>query len=384
MPAPLRRIALLALLLALLAHTLPAAPVAAAQPGLDPALTAALDEALAAARAETRAAGALLYVDVPGRGAYSGASGVADLGAGTPLAPGAVVRVASITKPFVAVVAMQLVQEGWLVLDHSVEHWLPGLVPGGERITVRQLLAHRSGLPDYLADGFVGRARRQPERVWTPRELVAEALRKPRPFAPGARWGYSNTNYILLGLIVERVTGNPLERELRQRIVAPLGLAGTELAPGGMATPELARGYVRGADYTGLNMSVAWAAGGLTSTAADLGRFAEALFGGELLGPAALAELLAWGPTGGAWGIADMAYGLGVMRRALPAPGVAAPARLAVGHTGALGGYRSAMWHLPASGVTIVVAMTSYEAEPNRAVTRVLEALAAHGVLPRP
>jgi D-alanyl-D-alanine carboxypeptidase len=380
MPTRLRR-PLLPLLLALLIALLPPARAAAAPPAA-PELSAALDQALAATRAELRATGALLSVSAPGLGSYSGASGLADRATGAPLAPEARVRVASVSKLFVAVVVLQLVQEGWLLLDHSVEHWLPGLVPGGEQITVRQLLGHRSGLPDYLADGLVGRARREPGRVWAPAELVAEALRKPRRFAPGApgRFAYANTNYILLGMIVERVTGNSLERELGQRIVAPLGLRGTALAPPSAEPGDLARGYVRDSDYTALNMSVAWAAGGVTSTVADLDRFMRALMGGELLGAGALAALLECGPTGGAWGIADMAYGLGVMRRTLPGPGPAA-ARLAYGHTGALGGYRAALWHLPASGVTIAVALTSYEAEPQRVVTRVLEVLAAHGMI---
>lgn len=376
MPSHLRR-PLLPLLLALLLSYLPAAHAAAAPPGVAPALAAALDQALAAARAELGAPGALLSVSGPGLGSYSGASGRADQATGAPLAPGARVRVASVSKLFVAVVAMQLVQEGWLLLDHSVEHWLPGLVPGGDQISVRQLLGHRSGLPDYLEDGFVGRARREPERVWAPAELVAEALRKPRRVAPGD-FAYANTNYILLGMIVERVTGNSLERELQQRIVAPLGLRSTALAPPRADPGDLARGYVRGKDYTALNMSLAWAAGGVISTVDDLDRFMRALLGGELLGPTALATLLDCRPTGSAWGIADMAYGLGVMCRTLAGPGPAA-ARLAYGHSGALGGYRTTLWHLPASNVTIAVALTGYEADPQRVVTRVLETLAAHG-----
>lgn len=379
------RRALLALIIVLLLTVLPVgAPALAAGPQpFAPALSAALDAALEAARAEAGAPGALLYIAAPGRGVYSGARGVADLATGAPLAPGARVRLASLSKPFVAVVALQLVQEGWLLLDHSVERWLPGLVPGGAQITVRQLLRHTSGLPDYLSDGIVGRARRAPERVWTPRELVAEALAEPRRFAPGApgRWAYSNTNYILLGMVVERVTGNSLERELAQRIFVPLGLRGAALAPPSADPGDLARGYVGRRDYTALNMSVAWAAGGITASVDDVGAFAGALFGGALLRPEPLATMLACESTGGAWGIADMAYGLGIMRRTLPAAGLAPEARLALGHTGALGGYRTAMWHLPRSGVTIVVALTRFEADPEPLVSRAIEILAAHGAL---
>ncbi len=381
MPHPRLRRALPALLLALLLSLLPARPLGAAPPAaLSPELARALDAVLEAGRREAGAAGALLYVSVPGRGAYSGARGLADVAAGTPLVTGARVRLASLTKPYVAVVALQLVQEGWLLLDHSVEHWLPGLLPGGERITVRQLLRHTSGLPDYLSDGIVGRARRAPEHTWTPQELLAEALGKPRSFAPGApgRWEYSNTNYILLGLIIERVTGNPLERELRQRIFTPLGLRSTALAPPSADPGDLAHGYVKGRDYTALNSSVVWAAGGITSTVDEVGAFVEALYGGRLLKPETLGLMLACESTGGAWGIADMGYGLGMMRRTLPAAGLAPADRQALGHTGALGGYRTAMWRLERSGVIIVVALTRFEADPTPIVARALEALAAH------
>lgn len=371
---------LLLLLLVALAPVVPARAETAA-----PSFAAGLDAALAAVRRETGAPGALLFVDVPGIGTYRGAAGVASVASGAPLAPDAPVRIASVTKPFVAVVALQLVQEGWLLLDHHVEHWLPGLVPDGERILVRHLLGHTSGLPDYLSDGMVARARREPGRVWRPEELVAEALRQPRRFAPGeaGRWAYSNTNYLLVGLIIERVTGNPLELELRQRIIEPLGLRGTVLSPPEADPPGLAHGYFRSTDYTGLSMSVAWAAGGLTSTVEDLGRFLQALLWGRLLRPELMGPMLTFADTGGTWGAADLSYGLGLMRRTLPASGLPTQARLAIGHTGALGGYRTALWHFPDSGVTIAVALTSYEAEPNVLVRRALEHLAAVGALAR-
>jgi len=353
-------------------------------PELGVALIGDLGRALEQAVAESGAPGAALYVHVPGRGTWAGARGLADIGRGVPLVPDDRMRIASVTKSFVAVVALQLVQEGWLALDQTVEHWLPGLVPGGERITVRQLLSHTSGLPDYMTGAFVGRARRETARVWAPRELVAEALRRPRLFAPGApgRWAYANTNYILLGMIVERVTGNSLETELQQRIVGPLGLARTAMAAPSADTGDLARGYVGREDYTALNPSFAWAAGGIVANAPDVGRFARALFGGELLRPETLALMQSFGPTGGGFGVADLGYGLGLMQRTLPAD-APAPARLARGHTGGLAGYRSVMWHLPANGVTLVVLVNRYESDPNLVARRAIEVLRAHGALGR-
>jgi D-alanyl-D-alanine carboxypeptidase len=350
---------------------------------LAPGLAADLDRLLEATRAEARAPGALLAVALPNGEIYRGARGVADLATGAPLAPGARVRVASVTKPFVAVVALQLVQEGWLLLDHSVEHWLPGLVPGGEQISVRQLLSHTSGLPDYFTDALIARAHRDPSHYWSPQELVAEALRLPRRFAPGApgRWAYANTNYILLGLIIEQVTHHPLEQELRQRIIVPLGLRSTALSPPSADPGDLAHGYGGGADRTALNMSLAWAAGGLSTTVEDLTRFTQGLMWGALLQPASLGAMLACAPTGSPWGGADLAYGLGLMRRTLPAPGLPPQARLALGHTGGLEGYRSALWYFPDSGVTIAAVFTREEADPDVLVARALQALAAHGTL---
>lgn len=383
--ASLRRTHLIPLLLAFALALAGAAPARAQAPAAE--LGPALASVLEASRASLKAPGAVLYVAGAGVGAHSVASGVADAASGAPMGPGSRVRVASLTKSFVAVVALQLVEEGWLLLDHTVERWLPGLVPGGERITVRMLLSHTSGLPDYLVDGFVGQARRDPGRVWAPEELVREALRRPARFAPGApgRWSYANTNYILLGMIVERVTGNPLAYELEGRIIAPLGLRDTGLAPPTAEPGDLARGYVKGRDYTALNMSVAWAAGGMYASAADVGVFLGALLGGELLRPETLAAMQGWVGTGGAWGIRDLAYGLGLMRRTLPpAAGLAPAARLAIGHTGALGGYRIAAWHLPASGITVVAAVTAYEADPTVIVVRTLETLVSNGALRAP
>lgn len=271
-----RRLSPLFALLLMVGLVLPVAPTQARvrvdQPPLEPGVAAELGRALENGLAEQGVPGAVLFVHVPGRAPWVGAGGLANTATGAAMTPQHRLRVASLTKSFVAVVALQLVQEGWLNLDQTVEHWLPGLVPGGERISVRHLMSHTSGLPEYMSDGFVGRARLVPDKVWAPRELVAEALKRPMLFAPGApgRWAYANTNYILLGLIVEQVTRNPLERELQQRVIGPLGLRATSMAPPNADPGDLARGYVGGQDYTALNMSFAWAAGGMISS--EIGR----------------------------------------------------------------------------------------------------------------
>jgi D-alanyl-D-alanine carboxypeptidase len=356
-PRLLRILRVWCMLIILSASVPLAAPAHAADlPALPATTQAALADTLATIVRSTNTPGAVVALQRAGYAPWYAAAGQADLAQQLTMTPDSQFRIASITKTYVAVVALQLVQEGWLRLDQSVAHWLPDLVPGGDQIQVRHLLTHTSGLPEYMTNGFVGRVRRAPERSYAPAELVAEALQRPRQFPPGApgRWAYSNTNYILLGMIVEAVTGNSLEHELQQRIFAPLALSTTAMAPPEATGAGLARGYVRQQDYTEINMSFAWAAGGLTSTAADTLRFAQALFAGELLHADTLASMRSYVPANRG------SYGLGLMRTSFPGSGSAE------GHTGGLAGYRSVMWHLPEHNITIVVLVNRYETDPQR------------------
>jgi D-alanyl-D-alanine carboxypeptidase len=248
------------------------------------------------------------------------AGGFADLETRRPLRPGDRYRVGSNTKTFVSTVVLQLAGEGRLALTDTVERWLPGLVPGGETITVRQLLNHTSGLPDYAPDdddSFIRQVLADRRRKWTPQELVGIATARPPLFAPGAAWAYSNTGYILLGLIVEAATGHPLATELRRRIFAPLHLRGTTFATGPRIVGRHGHGYSRfGArrryDITALDQSWAGAAGAIVSRARDLARFQHALLGGRLLRGDLLAQMRTTVPVGG------QAYGLGLIRSRLP------------------------------------------------------------------
>ncbi|MFL5803397.1 MAG: serine hydrolase domain-containing protein [Roseiflexaceae bacterium] len=344
---------------------------------IDPVLAAALDRVLDQSVADMGIPGVVLAISVPGQGTWAGARGVADRDAGRPMVPTDHFRIASITKMFVATVALQLVQEGWLLLDHSVEHWLPGLVPNGDQITVRQLLSHTSGIYDYLNEAFVERALAEPGRVWSPEELVAEAAQHTPVFAPGApgRWSYSNTNYVLLGMIVERVTHYPLHVEIRNRILDPLGLRDTFFEPF-EAPPGVVRSYERQRDLTDINMSFAWGAGSITSTTEDLARFVQALFGGALLRPETFDLMQS---TYGGHG--TLSYGLGLMQDQIGA-GIGAddqprPAALVRGHTGGLIGSRTALWYLPERGITVAVAINLMRADPNRVAERALDAVLA-------
>ena len=284
------------------------------------------------------APGVLVDLRAPGR-AVKVRAGEGDTSTGRPVPWRARFRIGSLTKPFVATTVLQLVGEGRLSLDDTVEEWLPGLVRGhgndGGAVTVRQLLQHTSGLPEYLLEmphlfseeGFL---EHRFDTV-TPRRAVRLAMRNRPDFAPGTSWSYSNTNYVLAAMVVEAVTGRSWRTEVRERILHPLDLDETTI-PGtrpGIPGPH-AKGYERfpgpGAtvadprygeaiDATRQDPSWGGAAGEIISTTRDANRFLRALVQGRLLAPAELAEMQRTVPTSedfrSNWPGAR--YGLGLM-----------------------------------------------------------------------
>ncbi|WP_205624253.1 serine hydrolase domain-containing protein [Amycolatopsis vancoresmycina] len=243
-------------------------------------------------------------------------SGVGDVATGKPFPRNGSFRAGSVTKTFVATVVLQLVAEGRVRLDAPVARYLPGLLPD-ERITVRQLLQHTSGLYNYTDDLDRSDPEALRHRGAEPAELVAMALKHPALFPPGTNWSYSNTNYIVAGMIVEKVTGHALAAEIAHRITRPLGLHDTYLPGRGdekLPSPH-AVGYLPFAgklvDFSDFDATIAGAAGGLVSTPADLDRFYGALLGGRLLRPAELAEMRRTVPAPGL-GIPGARYGLGL------------------------------------------------------------------------
>ncbi|WNV88909.1 serine hydrolase domain-containing protein [Umezawaea sp. Da 62-37] len=251
------------------------------------------------------APGVLVQLDTPTWRARV-RSGFGDVAAGTPVPWDARFRIGSYTKTFVAATLLQLVGEGELSLEDSVERWLPGVVAGngndGAKITVRQLLQHTSGLPEYLEQlpHLFDQAEFEQHRFDTlaPEDAVALATKSAPVFEPGTEWSYSNTNYALAGMIIAEVTGNTWQHEVQARIIRPLGLRDT-YTPG--TSPHVpgphAVGYQRftpesaDVDVTALNPSWGGAAGEIISTTADGNRFLRALVGGEVLRPAQLAEM---------------------------------------------------------------------------------------------
>lgn len=263
---------------------------------------------------------------------WSGAAGVRDIERGGRPSPGGYFRIGSVTKTFVATVVLQLVDEGKVRLDDPIDEHLPGLVPGGERITVRALLDHSSHLYDYMSEpGYStnrwrGKAR---FRSYEPRELLKVAFAKELP--DNGAWHYSNTNYVVLGLLVEKVTGNPYGEEVTRRILRPLKLRHT-VVPGdraGVPSPH-AKGYEpmpELVDATRMNPSLDWAAGEMISTAPDLERFMSALLGGKLISESSLRAMRTTVKTG-----VGFDYGLGLQAYTLPCGRV-------WGHSGELIGY---------------------------------------------
>jgi D-alanyl-D-alanine carboxypeptidase len=231
-------------------------------------------------------------------------------------------------------VVLQLVAEDRLRLSDSIARWLPGLVPDGGAITLHELLQHTSGIFDYTNDpGFLPAVAADPDRVWRPTELVRIAVAHPPLFPPGTSFAYSNTDYILLGLVIEAATGRPLGNELQDRIFTPLGLRSTSLPYHDVTPPSpYAHGYLLhqpGAsspvDVTGVSPSIAWAAGGIVSTAGDLARFYSALLTGQLLPERLLRQMLT---------TAGVGYGLGIYP-------VQTACGTVWGHTGDFPGYNS-------------------------------------------
>ncbi|MEI5103357.1 serine hydrolase domain-containing protein [Streptomyces sp. PmtG] len=261
-------------------------------------------------------------------GTWNAAAGIGDLDKRTPRGTHDHFRAASITKTFTATVALQLEAEGRLDLDDTVGRWLPGLVEGngydGDRITLRQLLNHTSGIFEVAEDEdflkrVAGRAfLKHRYDTWTPQELIGIALRHKPYAAPGEVFHYSNTNYGILQLVIEKATGRGYGDEIRRRVIGPLKLRHTYVPHTRPTMPKpSSRAYMlfvdesdeKLHDATEFNPSLFGAAGSMISTSADLNRFYGALLGGRLLPAEQLAEMK---KTVGKGDEARMRYGLGL------------------------------------------------------------------------
>ncbi|MCI3242336.1 serine hydrolase domain-containing protein [Streptomyces spinosisporus] len=283
------------------------------------------------------APGAMARIDDHGS-VTRAAAGVADRKSKRPISNADRFRIGSVTKTFSAVVLMQLADEGRLKLDASVDHYLPGLLPD-RKITVRQVLGHRSGLYDYTNDMFAKAVPGFEEvrtKVFGYRQLVDRSLRHARTNAPGAAYSYSNTNFVVAGLLIEKLTGHSVRTEYQNRIIKPLKLRDTfYVHPDRKIPGRHARGYLTpdraGAplvDATEQTVSWAQSAGAVISSTRDLNTFLSALLGGRLMSSAQLKQMEHMVRVD-----STQAYGLGLRRRTLSC-GVSV-----YGHTGAVQGY---------------------------------------------
>ncbi|WP_199506254.1 serine hydrolase [Geodermatophilus sp. TF02-6] len=333
--------------------------------------------------------GALHELDVPGAvvlvrtpaGQYEEAFGTRQLGSNDPVGIDDHFRVGSITKTMTGTVVLQLVQERRIALSDPVSKYRPD-VPNGDHITIAQLLDMRSGLHSYTElESFNRILDQDPTRVWHPEELLALGLAQPPYFPPGEGYHYSNTNTVLLGLIIDQLTGRQLADVFRERIFQPLGLRQTLLPPiedNAIPAPH-PHGYLFGTnlstltdpalppdqqaavrdgtllpnDVTALNPSWGWAAGAVISTAADLAVYVRALVTGGLLDRAlqqqrldSLTPVDPADPDSASYGLALARFGP------------------MIGHDGSLPGYQSFMGHDPVRGNTLIV-LTNLQTAPD-------------------
>ncbi len=278
------------------------------------------------------------------RGQWVKAFGEADVKTGRPMKLTDRVRIASNTKTFVATVVLQLAAEGKLSLSDQLGQYVPR-VQNSDRITLAQVLNMTSGTFSFTEDEqFDAAFTADPLMKMTPDQQIDIALGHDPYFPPGAGYHYSDTNYAILGLIIEQVTGREVEDEVRQRVIEPLGLANTYFPETPDIPGEHPTGYVSKdgalADYTRVEPSVPWAGGAMISDLYDMKRWSEALASGELLDPETHRRQMETVPTG----TGATRYGLGV----LEIDGF-------IGHTGAMFGFSSVFLRDPVRDATFVV-----------------------------
>jgi len=302
--------------------------------------------------------GAVVGAWVPGKGEYVVAKGKSNLETDTAMKIECKFGIGSVTKSFVGTVALQLVDEGKLELDDSLNKYISN-VPNAENITIRQLLNMTSGLFDYLTDeNFMDTLESDPLKKWTPEELVAIGVSHEPYFPSGEGWHYSNTNTILVGMIIELITGNKLAEEIQERISDELGLKNTLLPDSPYVAPPYAHGYMydEGAyiDTSELDPSFAWAAGAMVSNLEDLKIWAEALATGKLISASMQKERLVFFDVF-LPGVPDFYYKMD------PKYGLAIEQydNSFVGHSGKALGFNAQMYYLPSENAILITLLNT-------------------------
>ncbi|MGW4856054.1 serine hydrolase domain-containing protein [Streptomyces sp. NPDC004288] len=319
-------------------------------PVLTPDVTARLDRAVRDVMDETGVPGVSVALSAPGKGTYIRSFGVADKATGAPMDPGLYMRIGSETKTFTVTALLELVDQGKVGLDDPISKYVDG-VPNGDAITLRNLASMRSGLFNYSADeGFYKAFTSDPYRPFTPQQLLSYSFKHPIQFQPGAEFDYCNTNLILLGLVVEKVSGTPLNEYIQENVVEPAGLSHTVFPTDAAFPSPHAHGYTvqtasgKLEDATDWNPSWGWAAGAMISDLQDLRTWARVVATGTLLTPKTQAERLNVYPSG----IPGAGYGLGIF-----------DVQGWIGHNGSLPGYESLTIYLPEAKATLVVLLNT-------------------------
>lgn len=347
---PSRRLVTAALLAASLLAPPAAIPATAvpttATDSLGPELTARLDKTIKEVREQAGIPGAVVGLWMPGKGSYVRATGVADTATGRPMSADSSVRIGSETKTFTVTALLELVDDGRIELDDPIAEYVHG-VPNGHRITLRHLAEMRSGLFPYTSDpGFIQKLESDPELTFTPRETLAYGFKHRNTFEPGTKFQYCNSNLVLLGLVIEKVSGQRLADFIHERVLGPARLHHTLFPKGSEFPAPHPRGYTdqtpsgETADATRWNPSWAWAAGAMISNLHDLRRWAPIVATGKLLSPETQRQRLKTLPTG----FPGTTYGLGIFK-----------ANGWIGHNGSIPGYETVTVYLPSKKATLVI-----------------------------
>lgn len=334
-------------------------------------LTSRLDKAMNDVGRKADIPGAVVGLWMPGKGCYVRSMGVADTRTGRPMTADSFVRIGSETKTFTVTALLELVDEGRVKLDDPISTYVKG-VPKGKRITLRQLAGMRSGLFPYTEDAdFIHDLLSDPQRTFTPRQSLAYGFKHRNTFAPGKKFQYSNTNLVLLGLVIEKVTGRPLADVIHHRVLHPAHLRNTLFPRGNEFPHPHPRGYTNQtlsgevADATNWNPSWAWAAGAMISNLHDLRLWAKSVATGQLLSPETQKQRLKTLPTG----FPGTTYGLGILKT-----------NGWIGHNGSIPGYETVTVYLPSKKATLVIMMntdiTSQGQEPSTLLARAITAVA--------
>ncbi|MCS0604804.1 beta-lactamase family protein [Streptomyces sp. LP11] len=344
---------------------------------LTPEVARQVDASVRRVMREANVPGVTVGIRTPGQNSHVRSFGVADKADGRKMAPDLYMRIGSETKTFTVSALLQLVDQGKAALNDPIGRYVDG-VPNGDRVTLRDLAGMRSGLFNYSEDdGFFKALTSDPQRSFTPRELLGYAFRHPVMSAPGATFFYSNTNLILLGLVVEKLSGQSLADYVHDHILGPAGMKDTLFPTGNEFPSPHAQGYTdqtangKSADSTDWNPSWGWAAGAMISTLDDLRIWARTVATGELpdgkrmISPATQRQRLVTPPTT----IPGAGYGLGIF-----------DVQGWIGHNGSLPGYESLTVYLPATRTTLVVLLNTDTAhdgtEPStlfgQAITRII------------